>query len=108
MEGNPYPSPSGSKNNIIILQLFYFSGWQREFPKNTFQPKRGTQDTKLLKNVTLFGGNSSGKTNFPRAFSMMRYWVMKSYSDTTDGKRIPIRPFLLNTATENGPSHFEV
>lgn len=80
----------------------------RELPGNTFNKTKGTQDIRLLKNVTLFGGNSSGKTNLLRAFSMMRYWVVKSYSDTTEGKKIPVRPFVLNTATENGPSYFDV
>jgi AAA15 family ATPase/GTPase len=84
------------------------AGTIREFPKNVFKNHKGTQEIKLLKNVTLFGANSSGKTNFLRAFSLMRYWVLRSYSDTHEGKKIPVRPFVLNTATENGPSHFEV
>ncbi|SHL97109.1 AAA family ATPase [Mucilaginibacter sp. OK098] len=84
------------------------AGSIREFPNNTFSRQKGTQDIRLLKNVTLFGGNSSGKTNILRAFSMMRYWVVKSYSDTTEGKKIPVRPFVLNTVTENGPSYFDV
>jgi AAA15 family ATPase/GTPase len=84
------------------------AGSIREFPNNTFSRQKGTQEIRLLKNVTLFGGNSSGKTNLLRAFSMMRYWVVKSYSDTTEGKKIPVRPFVLNTGTENGPSYFDV
>jgi len=84
------------------------AGSIREFPKNVFTGTRGTQDIKLLKNVTLFGGNSSGKTNFLRAFATMRYWVVKGYSDTTEGKKIPVKPFLLNTVSENQPTHFEV
>lgn len=80
----------------------------RELPGNTFNSRRGSQDIRLLKSVTLFGGNSSGKTNLLRAFSMMRYWVVKSYSDTNEGRKIPVRPFTLNTSTENGPSYFDV
>jgi len=84
------------------------AGSIREFPKNIFSARKGTQEIKLLKNVTLFGANSSGKTNFLKAFSMMRYWVLRGYSDTTEGKKIPVKPFVLNTSTENGPTHFEV
>jgi len=83
------------------------AGSIREFPKNIFSACKGTQDIKLLKNVTLFGANSSGKTNFLRAFSMMRYWVVKSHSDTNEGKKIPVKPFVLNTSSESQPSSFE-
>ena len=84
------------------------AGAIREFQKNIFIRTKGTLEIKLLKNIALFGGNSSGKTNMLRAFALMRYWVLKSYSDTTEGKKIPVRPFVLNSATENAPTSFEV
>jgi AAA15 family ATPase/GTPase len=83
------------------------AGSIREFPKNVFQTGLGTLDTKLLRNVNLFGGNSSGKSNFFKAFSTMRYLVLNSFNEGgTAG--LPVFPFLLNQTTENKPTKFDI
>lgn len=83
------------------------AGSIREFPKNVTREKAGTIDIKLLKNVTLFGANSSGKSNFFKAFLVLRHWVLNSANETAFTNKIPVQPFLLNTATEKAPTTLE-
>ncbi len=40
--------------------------------------------------------------------SFMRRFVLSSSKDTQAGDEIPVKPFLLDTATENAPSHFHI
>jgi AAA15 family ATPase/GTPase len=84
------------------------AGSIREFPKNVINSQFGTQDIKLLKNISLFGANNSGKSNFFKAFMVMRYWVLSSTNDNVSAQKIPVQPFLLNTLTEREPTTFEV
>ncbi len=62
---------------------------------------------KLLKSAVLYGANSSGKSNFIKAMSIMKRIVMTSVEKTSASK-FDIVPFLLNTNTENKPSYFEL
>lgn len=62
---------------------------------------------KLLKSAVLYGANSSGKSNFIKAMSIMRKIVMTS-AEKSSASGFDIVPFLLNTSTENAPSFFEV
>jgi AAA15 family ATPase/GTPase len=62
---------------------------------------------KLLKSVVLYGANSSGKSNLIKAMSIMKLIVMTSVEKSSVSKNEVI-PFLLNSATENQPSFFEV
>ena len=62
---------------------------------------------KLLKSVVLYGANSSGKSNFIKAMSVMKNIVMTSIEKTSISKNNVI-PFLLNSETEKLPSFFEV
>jgi AAA15 family ATPase/GTPase len=74
-----------------------------EHKHSTF--KRG--DFKLLKSAVLYGANSSGKSNFIKAMSIMKKIVMTS-AEKSSASKFEIVPFLLNTSTENNPSFFEV
>lgn len=62
---------------------------------------------KILKSVVLYGANSSGKSNFIKAMSVMKNIVMTSIEKTSISKNNVI-PFLLNSETEKLPSFFEV
>jgi uncharacterized protein len=70
---------------------------------NTITSERHT----LLKGAVIYGANASGKSNFIRAMSTMKRIVMHSFNQSSTGT-LDITPFLLNTETENSPSHFEV
>ncbi len=62
---------------------------------------------KILRSAVLYGANSSGKSNFIKALSVMKYIVLTS-SDKSSTSEINVTPFLLNTETENKPTFFEV
>ncbi len=60
----------------------------------------------LLTSAAIYGANASGKSNLIRALHFMRYFVLSS----TLEQRITedVDPFLLNTATIDQPSSFEM
>jgi len=62
---------------------------------------------KILRSAVLYGANSSGKSNFIKALSIMRYIIIYS-SIKSSTSEIDVTPFLLNTETENEPSFFEI
>lgn len=74
-----------------------------EFKENTFKTDHHT----LLKGGVIYGSNSSGKSNFIRAMSTMRRFVLHSFNQSS-AKPLNVTPFLLSTTTEKLPSHFEV
>lgn len=74
-----------------------------EFSDSTFQ----VHNYDLLKSAVLYGANSSGKSNFIKAMSIMKKIVMTSM-DRNSASRLQITPFLLSTQTETKPSFFEV
>jgi AAA15 family ATPase/GTPase len=74
-----------------------------EYKESTFKAGK----YKLLKSAVLYGANSSGKSNFIKAMSIMKRIVMTSVEKTSASK-FEIVPFLLNTNTENKPSYFEL
>ena len=82
------------------------AGSIREHSKNVIDAKIGTQDIRVLKTVTIMGANSAGKTNFLKAFSVMRDMVLNSSKDVQQASK-EITPFLLNSKTEKAPSSFE-
>jgi AAA15 family ATPase/GTPase len=65
-------------------------------------------DVSLLTSAVIYGANASGKSNLIRALHFMRGFVLSSTLEQriTDG--IDVAPFLLNTATIDQPSSFEV
>lgn len=61
----------------------------------------------VLPVAALFGANASGKTKLLDAIARMRYWVVKSAVSDLEEK-IPVEPFMLNTATVSEPTFFEI
>ena len=61
----------------------------------------------LLKGALVYGANASGKSNLIRAMSTMKRIVVQSFGQSST-KPLGVAPFLLDTETEIGPSHFEI
>lgn len=62
----------------------------------------------LLRSAVMYGANASGKSKLLKAMAFMNYMVRSSSKDKQIDDPIEITPFLLNEATENAPSLFEV
>ena len=62
----------------------------------------------LLTSAAIYGANASGKSNFISAIRFMRRFVLDSPKETSATGSIPVESFLLNAATENQASHFEI
>jgi uncharacterized protein len=62
---------------------------------------------RLLRSAVIYGANSSGKSNFLKAMSIMKKIVMTSAAKSSVSKN-DVVPFLLNSVTEKEPSFFEV
>lgn len=75
----------------------------KDNPENVFKVGK----YKLLRSSVIYGANSSGKSNFIKAFGMMRKMVMNSAQNNSTSD-ISLKPFLLSTETENQPSYFEI
>ncbi len=65
-------------------------------------------DIKLLKSISIYGSNASGKTNFLKAFSFMKHWVLNSFLESNRVVEIPVTPFLLREGYIDKPTYFEV
>jgi len=60
----------------------------------------------LLKSAVLYGANASGKSNFIRAISFARMFILNSAKAQIEDP-IRVKSFRLSDATENAPSFFE-
>lgn len=77
----------------------------KEFTEeNTFQAGRH----RLLKSAVVYGANASGKSNLLDAMAFVRWFVINSSIGMQVEEDIPVKPFKLDSVTENAPSHFEV
>ena len=63
---------------------------------------------KLLKSISIYGSNSSGKSNLLKAFAFMKNWVISSFNDTNRVLEIPVTPYLLQDGIEEKNSTFEI
>lgn len=61
---------------------------------------------KVLKTAVLYGANSSGKSNFVRAFASMMVQIRNSVK-MNDGDELEFDPFRL-TSVQNSPTFFEI
>jgi AAA15 family ATPase/GTPase len=66
------------------------------------------KELNLIKTAALYGANASGKSNFVKAFSFMRSFVINSSKESQATEDIDIDNFKLSTTTESKPSSFEV
>ncbi len=62
---------------------------------------------KLLNSAIIYGANASGKSNFFKAFRVMRKIVLGSVK-REENDRLPAEPFLLDSETHDSPSFFEI
>lgn len=62
---------------------------------------------KVLKTAALYGANSSGKSNFVRAFASMIAQICNSVK-MNDGDELEFDPFRLITSGQNTPTSFEI
>ena len=62
----------------------------------------------VLKSLSVYGANASGKSNLLDALLFMRYLVIHSSKDMQRGEKIKAQPFRLSTATEQAPTMFEM
>jgi uncharacterized protein len=72
--------------------------------ENTFEAGR----YRLLKGAVIYGANASGKSNLLDAMAFMCWFVQVSSKATQVDEKIQVRPFKLDTTTENAPSHFQI
>lgn len=69
---------------------------------------REASKLKLVKSSVVYGANASGKTNFIRAFSALKYLVTKSDTFKVDKKIVCYEPFELEEGYEIKPTKFQV
>lgn len=62
----------------------------------------------VLKSLSLYGANASGKSNLLDALLFMRWLVIHSSKDMQRGEKIEVQPFRLSTVTEEAPTMFEM
>ncbi|MDD9816743.1 MAG: ATP-binding protein [Gammaproteobacteria bacterium] len=77
---------------------------------HTFSPgsSAGGDDIKLLPAAAIYGPNAAGKSNLLYAFRTMAAAILESASEKHRGDPFPVTPFMLDSATQNLPSEFEV
>jgi AAA15 family ATPase/GTPase len=88
------------------LSMVAANPYKEYLEENTFET--AYDGLRLLKSAAIYGANASGKSNLVAAMGFMRNFVLSSSKDTQAEDPISVKPFLLDTATENAPSHFEV
>ena len=69
---------------------------------------QGEVGTKLLKSTIIYGANASGKSNFIKALSFCRNFILNSSKQIQAGDLIDIDNFKLSDDTRTAPSNFEV
>lgn len=72
---------------------------------NTFN---ASNKMNLVKSAVIYGANASGKSNFVKALSFMKGFIINSSKESQAMENIPVTGFLLNTENENQPSLFEI
>lgn len=90
----------------VRLSMLAANPYKEYLEANTFEIDSGR--SRLLKSAAIYGANASGKSNLIAAMNFMRRFVLSSSKDTQVEDEIPVKPFLLDAATENAPSRFEI
>ncbi len=88
----------------VRLSMLAATPYKEHLETNTIE----TGGLRLLKSAAIYGANASGKSNLIAAMSFMRHFVLTSSKDTQVEDKIPVKPFLLDVATEGAPSRFEI
>lgn len=88
------------------VKLNFTASAIKEHQDNLYSP-HFTDDFKLLKSVGIYGPNSSGKSNFIKAFSFMKSFILNSSKETNAVQAINVQPFRLSSSTDSKNSFFE-
>lgn len=82
------------------------AGSDLSLPDNVIKPP-DTSKFKILRSVVIYGPNASGKTKVLEALKFIRDFVRESANRKPD-EPIDTQPFLLDPATADAPSTFEI
>ncbi len=85
------------------ITLSFEKGSGNEIEDNYFNTSYG----EVLKVVSIYGANASGKSNLLKAFTSAILMVRSSSVIPLDGKWTFIKPFLFDEGTKGKPSEFE-
>ncbi len=61
---------------------------------------KGSFGTRLIKCMTVFGSNASGKTSLLKVLPFLKWFIMDSFSQKPE-EELPIKPFLFNSSIQN-------
>lgn len=78
-----------------------------ELESNSFMPQ-APSSTELLNSVAIYGANASGKSNVIKAMMTMDSIVTGSASQSQEGDKISVTPFLFDELFSKEPSEFEI
>lgn len=76
-------------------------------PHNTFSPK-AFHPKKLLTSAVLYGANASGKSNFLKAITFMKFLTINSFREQSIIKNLPSFQFKLDERYSKTASSFEM
>lgn len=87
-----------SLGNFLSFKETQTVSFEASSLKDTTEPiyNQTVTGSKILKSLSVYGINSSGKSNLLKAFTFMKYWVINSFTDSSKISQVPIQPFLLN------------
>jgi AAA15 family ATPase/GTPase len=88
------------------LSLVADSGRELRDTHVTVPAAKGTPA--LLRAAVIYGANAAGKSNLLKALEFFRSLVLDSARESRAGDPLPVQPFLLDDASANAPSRFEV
>lgn len=63
---------------------------------------------KLLRSAVIYGPNASGKSNLISSLSFVRFMVLSSAKKIQEGDELDVVPFLLDQASKNKETEFEI
>jgi hypothetical protein len=64
-------------------------------------------DKRVLRNINIYGANGSGKSNLFKVFYYTKNFLLNAIRNIDSDYKIPTKPFLLSTESENQTSEFE-
>jgi AAA15 family ATPase/GTPase len=64
--------------------------------------------SRLLKSISIYGSNASGKTNLLKGFNFFKYWIHNSFGEANRRLEIPLDPYRLRKDSDQRQSFFEV
>ncbi len=62
---------------------------------------------RILRNINIYGANASGKSNVFKVFFYAKTFLLNAIKNIGNDYKIPTKPFLLSSVSENQTSEFE-